>query len=217
MNFILIKAEMIKSINLFNYIKTNTIQKFRKYSGSFRFNLPKLIELKHDLFEYRKGMPEVLTYSPQIYEGKYPSGIKDNRFLLFETEYKAYDFEGYDNIFPNNYVCIDSIGDRRLKPHIYLKIAEIKPEFARQGAYTSAIKKLVNTAKNDIECEGRITLEAHKIEGPLTAHIPSPSLAHWKCGFRFANEENNKIMKRVLNGELSLEAAPEGTMYYPLP
>ena len=46
--------------------------------------------------------------------------------------------------------------------------------------------------------------------------IPSPSLAHWKCGFRFADENNNKIMKRVLNGDLPLENAPEGYMYYSL-
>lgn len=159
--------------------------------------------------------PEILPNNPMIIIGKFNSGINDSRFESFWTEYRAYDFQGYDNHFPNNYLCIDSMGDKRLKPHIYLNMVEVKPEFARQGVYSEAIRKLIEVSKKE-GCEGRIILDSMKIESPTMTKIPSPSLAHWKNGFRFANPENNKIMERVLKGELPLEDAPSGTMYLPV-
>ena len=209
---------MVKAISLFNNIKTKMFCKIRQYKSLKKLDTPKVEPLKRDIFELssKDGMPEVINYSPPIIGGLFDAGIKDKRFAIFGTEYHAYNFEGYDNKFPCHYVCIDSCGDRRLKPHVFLKIVEIRPEFARQGIYKNAIKKLAEVAKNDKDCEGRIILNAHKIEGPEMTQIPSPSLAHWKCGFRFANEENNEIMKKVLNGELPPESAPEGYMYYSL-
>lgn len=206
---------MIEKISLFSNLKSRTITKLSNIKKKIKFDLPILKQLKQDIFEFTKGMPEVLSYNPPIVEGKFNHGITDHRFATFHTEYRAYNFEGFDTIFPNDYVCIDSVGDRRLKPHIYLNMVEIKPKFARKGAYKNAINQLVEASKFE-GCEGRIILEARKMEAPDMAKIPSPSLAHWKCGFRFVNEDYNKIMKRVLKGELPLEDAPEGTMYYAL-
>ena len=205
---------MITCISLFNDIKTNTFNKINRYKNKLKFNLPKFKQLKQDLLELKKGMPEVLMYNPPIIEGKFDAGIKDTRFKYFDTDYRAYNFEGYDNMFPNNYVFIDSKGQRRLKPHVYLSYVEIKPEYARQGAYKNAIQHLISAAKVQEDCEGRIILNARKIEKNDVTKIPSPSLAHWKCGFRFADERNNKVMCRVLKGELSPDRAPEGYMYY---
>ena len=203
----------------FNSIKSTgikTIKKLRSYALSSKiFSLKFSSTLTKDVFEKSsKGFPEVLMYNPPIIEGKFDAGIKDARFKYFTTDYRAYNFEGYDNMFPNSYVCIDSKGQRRLKPHVFLSYVEIKPEFARKGAYSNAIKQLVKTAKEQEDCEGRIILNARKIEKDGVAEIPSPSIAHWKCGFRFTDEKDNKTMCRVLKGELPLSDAPEGYMYY---
>ena len=207
---------MITGISFLSRIKTNTLQKICKYKNQLNFNIPKLKQLKQDILELKEGMPEVLTDSPPIYTGIYRHEINDPRFLFFNMEYRAYNFEGHDTKFPSKFVCIDSNGDRRLKPHVYIKMVEIRPEYARQGVFTRTMKRLINLIKEDEECEGRIILDARKIESPDMTQIPSPSLAHWKCGFRFVNKEDNKIMERVLKNELPLEEAPEGTMYYAL-
>ncbi len=207
---------MIEKINIFKYTNISALNNLKKLSTKIKFfNLPKLKTIKEDTFEhsFKDGFPEVLTKNPRIIEGKFDIGLKDNRFAYFNTEYRAYNYEGYEK-FPSKYVCIDSNGQRRLKPHIYLSFVEIKPEYARQGAFKNAMKLLSQAAKNEKDCEGRIILEARKIESPSITQIPSPSIAHWRCGFRFINKDNNAIMKRVMKGELPLEAAPEGTMYY---
>ncbi len=207
---------MIIRYNFINNVKINTINKVRKLISPLKLSIPKFEQLKKDIFELKEGMPDVLMNNPPIYTGKYDFGLKDRRFIAFDAEYRAFDFEGYDTKFPNDYVCIDSKGDRRLKPHVYLKFVEVHPEFARQGAYKGAIKRLVEFVKFDNECQGRISLDARKVESPTMTKIPSPSVAHWKCGFRFVNKEDNKVMQKVLAGELPLENAPEGTMYYPV-
>ena len=209
---------MINNIAIINSFKTKFITRIKHFKSSKNFGIPKLKKLSKDIFCFssKDGIPEVMTYNPPIINGKYNSGIIDRRLVMFGTEYRAYDFEGYDNKFPSRYVCIDSKGERRLKPHVYITLVEVHPAFARQGAYKNAIKRLAETLKFDEECEGRIILDARKIESPDMTKIPSPALAHWKCGFRFVREEDNKVMQKVLNGELPPEDAPEGTMYYSL-
>ena len=205
----------INNSTIFKNFRIKIFNQIINYNPLKKFNLPKLSQLKQDLFELKEGMPEVLSYSPPIYSGKIKQAIRDKRFSMFSVEYRAYNFEGYDTQFPNKYVCIDSKGDRRLKPHLYLQYVEVKPQFARQGAYKNAVKELITLSELE-GCEGRIILDAHKVESPDMTKIPSPSLAHWKCGFRFVNENDNKTMQKVLNGELPLEDAPEGSMYYSL-
>lgn len=207
---------MINKISLFtNNIKCKTMKFLHNCTQPSCFKPHGLKNLKKDLFELKEGMPEVLMYNPPIIEGSFYTGIKDPRFAYFCAEYHAYNFEGYEK-FPNKYVCIDSNGDRRLKPHVYLKYIEIKPEFARKGIYSNAVKKVIGLAKLDEECEGRIVLDARNVNNTSMTKIPSPSLAHWKNGFRFITPEQNAVMERVLKGELPLEKAPEGTMYFPL-
>lgn len=205
-------VEKISFFKIFTYKALNSIRNKKYFSC---FNIPKLKTLKKDIF-ISETKPAAIKSSQSIIIGNYNHKIKDDRFVHFRTDFYAYNYEGQGNIFPDSYICFDTKGERRLKPHVYINMAEVKPEYARQGVYTSAIKKLIETVKKDTECEGRIVLEARKIESPIITQIPSPSLAHWKCGFRFANEENNQNMKKVLNGELPPEQAPEGTMFYPL-
>lgn len=203
------KVSSIRNFQQAEYIgalKTKAITKI----SAFKY-VPE-IRLSKSIFQYPKP-PEVLNCNPNIIIGNLYTDIKDDKIKSFWTEYRAYNFEGYDNVFPNNYICIDSRGDRRMKPHIHIDLVEVKSEYGRQGAYKNAIKKLIEISKRE-GCEGRITLDSLKINHEGSAKIPSPSLAHWKCGFRFANEENNKIMQKVLRGELPPEAAPEGSMYY---
>ena len=204
---------MINKVTIFNNITTKTKKIFCRIKS---YNPLQIKQLDKDLFEKSESSAQKLAFNPPIINGSFDSGIKDTRFASFETEFRAYDYEGYDNKFPSEYICIDSNGERRLKPHIHIKYAEVKPEFARQSAYKNAIKQLVELAGFDKECEGRISLDARKIESPDMTRIPSPSIAHWKCGFRFANKENNTIMERILKGELPPEDAPEGSMYYAL-
>ena len=207
---------MIKGIS-YQDIKSKIKTTFYRFHNLPLCRNPKLQALENDtliLSEAAKTHKR-LSDKPYIVQGKFNSGINDDRFEVFLTEYRAYDFPGYDNKFPSNYTFVDSLGDTRLRPHIYLKMVEVKPEFARQGVYSEAIKKLIEASKRE-GCEGRITLDSMQIEREGMTQIPSPSLAHWKAGFRFANSENNSIMEKVLRGELPLEQAPTGSMYLEL-
>ena len=207
---------MIKGIELFKSLKTIAVKKLHNYTNPIRFNFPKLNQLEHDVFEYRADKPETLFFIPEIIEKKFNSGIINKRLLHLDTECRAYGVVESKNTFPNEYICIDPNGNRRLKPHIYINYVEVKPEYARKGVYSKTIKQLAKIAKGTDNCEGRIILDARNMNNYSSTQIPSPALAHWKCGFRFADESNNKIMERVLNGELPLEKAPEGIMYLPL-
>ncbi len=206
---------MVVNFSIINNIKINTVVKMKKFYNGAKSYILTNNTLTRDTFEPSKRIRKEskLSNYPHILIDDFNSGVRDSRFNVFSTEYRAYDYEGCNNRFPDNYVLIDSKGERRLKPHVYLKMVEIKPKFARKGAYKYAIKKLVEVSKKS-DCEGRIILFSTSLEGPDVAEIPAPSLAHWKCGFRFANEEKNKLMQRVLSGEIPRERAPRGTMYY---
>ena len=201
--------EKISSLNISSKVQTGLKNLCsRPFLGKIKLN-----QLARDTVELSDSAkaPEILKEKPGIVIGKFDSGIKDDRLKNFWTEYRAYNFEGYGDRYPNNYICIDTKGERRLKPHIYLNMVEVKPDFARQGVYSKALKSLIEASKKE-GCEGRITLDSLKVSYAETK-IPSPSIAHWKNGFRFADPENNKIMQKVLKGELPLDQAPEGSMY----
>lgn len=203
---------MIKSISVVNKIRTFATNKLHCYIDKFKLNFPKLKKLEGDVFE-SGDKPEILFSIPKTVETKINSGINDKRILHMSTEYRGYSLEGCDNEFPNKYICIDPNGIRRLKPHIYLNYFEVRSEYARKGVYSQTIKKLTKFSKETEGCGGRIILDARNMNKYASTQIPSPALAHWKCGFRFADKKNNKIMEQVLNGELPLEKAPEGIMY----
>ena len=207
---------MIKSVDILKTNLLNCSNKFLNTRKVFNFNIPKIKQLCKDIFvpSVKSEVIDVLPNTPITVVRVFDSKIDDTRLKYFATEFKAYNYKTSDIFFPNRYLCKDSSGEIRLKPHIYLSFVMVKPEYARQGAFTNVMKQLIEVAKNDSECEGRIILHATKMKTPGMVKIPSPSLAYWKCGFKFANEEDNKIMGKVLNGELPLEKAPEGIMYY---
>ena len=167
---------------------------------------------KHRAF-FNEKKPDVLKFNPTIKLGVLKTGIKDNRLENLWIEKRAYTYPATKDSYPAKFICIDSNGQTRIKPHIYLNMIEVKPEFARQGVCSKIEHKIIKLAKR-LGFGGRVILDATKIESPEMTKIPSPSLAHWKNGFRFTRPEYNRIMKRVLKGELPPEDAPEGTMYW---
>ena len=206
--------DMIKKISFIrNYVKSiyQKGQQFCEHKNAILFQNASLTE---DVIQIsKKSKVSVLANNPNILNRKYNSGIEDIRLKSFDTEYRAYDFVERNCSFPNEYICVDLGGKRRLKPHIYLNMVEVRPEFARQGVYANAIRELRNEALSKKECGGRIILDARKMNDYTETQISSPAIAHWKCGFRFVNEENNIIMQKVLLGKLPPESAPEGLMY----
>lgn len=211
------KVSMTKGISYYKSITRRigtTFSKLHNMSFSGKTNLAPLERDTVTLSNKAKTTPK-LSDKPCIIIGKIDSGVKDDRFNLFAAEYRAYDYPGRNSKYPANYLFVDSLGDTRLKPHIYLNLVEVKPEYARQGAYSEAIKKLIEASKRE-GCEGRITLDSMVMEYEGMTKIPSPSLAHWRVGFRFAEPESNKIMEKVLKGEFPPEQAPTGSMYLDL-
>ncbi len=207
---------MIKSVDILKTNLLNYSNKFLSSRKSFNFGLPKLKQLCKDVFvpQKKSGTIEVLPNTPVSIVKTFDSKINDNRLKYLATQFKAYDYIASDITFPDRYLCRDSKGELRLKPHIYLSFIAVKPEHARQGVCTNTLQKLIEIAKNDSKCEGRIILHSTKIESPSMINIPSPSLAYWKCGFRFADESDNKIMEKVIKGELPQDKAPQGIMFY---
>lgn len=145
---------------------------------------------------------------------KYNTGIKDPRIAQLGVT-KRVNFPVFDkNEFPISYLFEDKNGMIRQKPHLYFGLLEVKPEFARQGAGTNALKKVIECSKNE-GYEGRVMLDAIGFPGTKT-YIPSPALSTWKVGFRFTDENKNKIMEEVMSGKRPLTDAPFGTMYFPV-
>ena len=174
-------------------------------------NIPMLKHVPPEKDIYVKGTADLFAEKIE------PLKVEINEIGINEltAEKHSYTKTFRDEIFPEEYVCKDLNCITRLKPHIYIKMIEVKPEYARQGICSKIEQKIIEMAKNN-EFEGRVVLNSAKIEAPDMTQIPSPSLVHWKNGFRFADKNNNEIMEKVMSGELPLEDAPEGTMYYPL-
>jgi len=205
---------MIEKITLVNNLAKSMYQKCQQLYKSKSTALFRNMHLTEDVVQLSdKSQVSVLTDISTIIKRKYNSKINDIRLSSFDIEYRANSFEGPNSKFPAGYINVDSAGKRRLKPHLYINMVEVRPEFARQGVYANAIRELKQESLLEKGCEGRIILDARKMNDYTDTQISSSSIAHWKCGFRFANEENNKIMQKVLLGKLPPEAAPEGLMY----
>lgn len=183
----------------------------KKWKKPANFKNIRYRKLTCDTFQHEKK-PEVLKIKPDIQLDAFDTGIKDERLECFWTEKRAYNYPMSGEEFPPDFLCIDSTGRQRIKPHIYLNMIEVKPEYARQGVCSKIEHEIIKFAEEH-GFEGRVILDSTKIESPTMTKIPSPALAHWKNGFRFACQKYNEIMKRVLSGELPPEKAPEGTMY----
>lgn len=212
----------------------NTINTIKKYSGTLLKDAEKWS--KQSFFKGLKYEPELFVgdtveisqksvksktiekiLSPdamKIELGTYETGIKDNRISQLGVT-KRVNFPVFDKSeFPISYLFEDANGMIRQKPHLYFNLLEVKPEFARQGAGTAALKRVMECSKNE-GYEGRVMLDAIGFPGTKT-YIPSPALQTWKLGFRFIDENKNKIMEEVQKGIRPLTDAPVGTMYIPV-
>ena len=144
----------------------------------------------------------------------YNTGISDHRISKLGVT-KRVNFPVFDKTeFPASYLFEDLNGMIRQKPHLYFNLLEVKPEFARQGIGTSVLKHVIECAKKE-GYEGRVMLDAIGFPGTKT-YIPSPALQTWKVGFRFVDENKNKIMEEVQARLRPLTDAPVGTMYLPI-
>ena len=144
----------------------------------------------------------------------YNTGNKDYRISQLGVT-KRVNFPVFDKSeYPVSYLFEDANGMIRQKPHLYFGLLEVKPEFARQGAGTAALKHVIECSKQE-GFEGRVMLDAIGFPGTKT-YIPSPALQTWKVGFRFVDENKNRIMEEVQKGIRPLTDAPVGTMYLPV-
>lgn len=115
--------------------------------------------------------------------------------------------------YPKNYIYVDKNNQTRLLPHLYIQGIEVKKQFRHQGVCAEIERKIVELSRQ-IGCEGRVRLFADYMLKDRTPF--PPSIAHYKTGFRFPVESQNTQMEEVLRGELPIEEAPLGTMYYPI-
>ncbi len=81
-----------------------------------------------------------------------------------------------------------------------------------KGSGTRSVKEVVNKSLSDPRTVGRVTLEACCIDGKT-----SPAGFYYKLGFRFNNNELNKILKEWLDNGGKRENAPfiTGMMHLP--
>ena len=146
---------------------------------------------------------------------KFRTGIKDERLKRLEVEkwqnQIIYPEEGI--IYPKEYTYVDMYGSIRLRPHLYIQGIQVKKPFRHMGVCKEIEHKIVEKSKES-GCEGRVILYADYMNRD-TAPIP-PSIAHYKSGFRFPVEEQNIIMEQIIKGELPVEEAPLGFMFYPV-
>jgi hypothetical protein len=81
-----------------------------------------------------------------------------------------------------------------------------------KGSGTRTVKSIVRQSLQDVETQGRVTLDACCIDGKT-----APGGFYYKLGFRFTNPETNKICQEWLEKGGKRENAPwaTGMMYLP--
>lgn len=142
----------------------------------------------------------------------YDTGIKDIRLKDLVVEKREKMLVQY--LVPPEYTYTDDNGILRLKPHLFIKKIEVKPEFLRQGVCRDVESKIVELSEKE-GFEGRVLLVSSPIKD-TDSYIPHPTLAHWSNGFRFYGSNFLKQMLEVLNGTRMPNEAPSGCMYYPV-
>ena len=140
------------------------------------------------------------------------TGIKDKRLEKLAVTKHIKEPRLFE--LPNDYIFMGDDGYLYVKPHLYINRIQVKREFLRQGVCREVEKRIVEISK-ELGFEGRVILTSAPITGTEDM-IPSPTLAHYKNGFRFYNEKANNLVERILRGEIPACYTPNGTMYYPL-
>ncbi len=97
---------------------------------------------------------------------------------------------------------------KRLKPCYFLDYLYSHGK----GQGTRAVKDVVMKSLNDTRTQGRVVLQADIIDGKT-----SPAGFYYKLGFRFANDESNKVMQNWLKTSGRREDSPmeTGMMFLP--
>ena len=131
----------------------------------------------------------------------------------FEKSYECYDvFCELDNNsvmgnYPADYIYEKS-GKHFLKPYYYI----LNLESFKKGGGTMAIKNVVRKSLKNPLSEGRVIVHSADL-------IPKKYSAgfYYKLGFRFTDEEKNKILQNWLSSGGRKENSPsvEGLMYLP--
>ena len=81
-----------------------------------------------------------------------------------------------------------------------------------KGQGTQAVKDVVLKSLNDTRTQGRVLIHADVIDGKT-----SPAGFYYKLGFRFVNNDNNKVLQNWIEKGGSKEKSPmlTGMMYLP--
>ena len=136
-----------------------------------------------------------------------PIQLKEHSNYIFD----ATDLNDINPNFAKQYLYKDSFNQVRQKEHLYLEIIQVQKEHQRNGIASKMLKEIQELSSR--RYNEKLTLSAYPPPG-TEGQIPSPSLAYWSKGFRFTQESVNKQMLKVLNGELPLNEAPCGYMFW---
>ena len=150
--------------------------------------------------------------SPTVIVRHLKSGIEDGRLERFMVTNHIKEHKMFP--VPDYYTYVGEDGYTYVKPHLYINMIQVKREFLRQGVCKEIEQKIVELSKQ-MGYEGRVLLTSTCIQGTQDM-IPSPTIAHYKNGFRFYNEAMNNLVEKIIRGEVPVESTPHGTMYYPL-
>jgi len=112
-----------------------------------------------------------------------------------------------DTGFPRDYY-VKTKDSKILKPHFFIKF--LWGDGNREG--TNFVQDVVINSLKDKRSNGRVILEAQKIDART-----SPAGFYYKLGFRFVEEQLNKILEKWYLNKGTRFNTPdvEGTMYLP--
>lgn len=109
--------------------------------------------------------------------------------------------------YVEQYLYKDEFNQARIGDYLYLDIIQVQDCYKGQGVASKLLDKMIVYAKENFN--GRFKLTPSTPSGCTNSY--PPAMVYWKKGFRFVNEEENKTMQKVLQGELPLSSVPEHT------
>lgn len=112
--------------------------------------------------------------------------------------------------YVKQYLYKDEFNQARIEDYLYLDIIEVQERYRGQGVASKLLDKIIAYAQENFN--GRFKLTASTPTGCTNSY--PPALVYWKKGFRFINEEENKTMQKVLQGQLPVSATPEHTSMF---
>ena len=120
-----------------------------------------------------------------------------------------------DALFPENYLTVNNMGQRVVKPHLYIDGLEVKAEFEGKGVGREVLNQIIEKSKQE-GFEGRVMLSAMNLSNQVGIK-PPPAGFYYICGFKPEEARFEKILQDIKNGLVSIWDAPNGiSMYYPV-